>query len=299
MLDSATLQHDIVDGRGVLVARRGAVVSPAAIREAARRAPRGPRRLLADSFVAQDLRLPLLGASQEWLLRGPAAEAGTLRALRAVSLPGPLFDELSAVKLADPLRYAHALSTAALTARMLLAAEGAEPPGLPEAVAAGLLHDIGLRQVPVRIRQATGPLDAAEAREVAAHTLLGALYVASLLGEHPAVEVALGHHGWAGEGYPRLEAAASPLVAAVGVASAFSALTAPRPFRSGPYEPRAALDVLVREARESGADLAPLRMLLHALRGGEGSLGAVSFSEARKGGEPEVNRYRGVAAALR
>ena len=69
------------------------------------------------------------------------------RVLLEVRLPPALFDELRALHASDPARYRHAVSTAAVTVGMLLAAVG-DAPALPDLAAAGLLHDLGMRHVP-------------------------------------------------------------------------------------------------------------------------------------------------------
>src|SRR5437764_1418779 len=75
-------------------------------------------------------------------------------------------------------------------------------------------------------------LSRSEALALEDHPLVGALLLASVLGDAPAVHFALLHHTRAGRGYPRVQGT-PPLrgLDLVTVASAFSALIAPRSFR--------------------------------------------------------------------
>jgi hypothetical protein len=86
----------------------------------------------------------------------------------------------------------------------------------------------------------------------------------------------------------------------VAVASAFAALTQPRPFRSEAYDARGASDVLVGEATDGSADATTVKLLVHALRGGRGGdPRGIRFGRGREGHGPEVNRYLQVTAPAR
>ena len=91
----------------------------------------------------------------------------------------------------------------------------------------------------------------------------------------------------------------SRAVEAVVVASAFAALTQPRPYRSAPFDVRGAADVLVAEATVGHADESTVRLLVHALRGGTGDPRRIRFGVVREGHAPEVNRHAPVAAPAR
>ncbi|HYQ81748.1 MAG TPA: HD domain-containing phosphohydrolase, partial [Anaeromyxobacteraceae bacterium] len=298
MPDRIALAQDLLDCRGGVLARRGLVISPEAIDEAAGAARPGPRHPLAATPLAGDLRLPLAEPAWRHLFRTPAARAAAARAVLAVELPEPLHAELSAMKRADPIRYRHALATAAVAARVLEAAVG-EARSLPEPCAAALLHDLGMRHLPQRLLRSGDGLQPGEVTEVAAHPLLGAFHLARALGAHPAVEAALTHHWRSGQGYPRLSRAPSRSLEVVAVASAFVALTQPRPFRSGPYDARGAVDLLVAEASAGQTDPTSVRLLVHALRGGEGEPQRVRYGRDRLGHAPAANRHSPIAAVTR
>jgi len=136
MYDRVVLGRDLVDARGHVLAARGMVVSAASVNELARRTPVSARRALAETAIAEDLHLPLADPPYRHLFRGSGVQTAVARVLLAIRLPGPLFDELRALKLADPSRYRHALTTAAVTVRMLIAAVG-EAKALPDMAAAG------------------------------------------------------------------------------------------------------------------------------------------------------------------
>jgi HD-GYP domain-containing protein (c-di-GMP phosphodiesterase class II) len=293
VLDRLTLRQDLVDARGNVLASRGQVVSADTIREAMERAKPAPRRMLAETFVARDIHTVLAEAVYQHLFRGIGEQARVARAILAVELPAVLFDELLAVKAADTLRYQHSLVTAAVATRMLTAAVG-EPRALPEVSAAALLHDLGMRHVAHQLAPGKDFLLPGEVMDVAAHPLLGAYHLAGVLGDHPAVAAALFHHWRCGQGYPRVRTAPPRSVEVIAVAAEFAALTQPRPFRSNPYTARGAADVLVAEALSGDADLSAVKLLVHALRGGLGSVRELKFAREREGQAPELNRYRRV-----
>jgi hypothetical protein len=193
MFDRITLAQDLLDCRGGVLGRKGLVVSPDAIDEAAAAARPGPALPLSETAVAEDLHLPMGEPAYRHLFRGPGVQASVARTILAIALPEALYAELAAVKAADPGRYRHGLATAALAAGVLHAAVG-EARSLPDLAAAALLHDLGMRHLPPRLARSTDWLRPEEARDVSAHPLLGAWHLACALGRHPAVEAALSHH---------------------------------------------------------------------------------------------------------
>src|SRR5260370_20221687 len=137
--------------------------------------------------------------------------------------------------------------SAVVAAHLFRAAMGTAP-ALERLVGGALTHDIGMRLTALRLRFKRDHLTRAEALALEDHPLLGALLLASVLGDAPAVHFALLHHTRAGFGYPRLSGKL-PLrgLDIVSVASAFAALIAPRSFRAQPYNAPGAVDQLVQE----------------------------------------------------
>jgi hypothetical protein len=272
MFDRITLGHDLIDCRGETLARTGFVVSPQSIAEAVRRAVQVPRVALADTPHRAEVAAPLSDPRYQHLFGDPAVRGLVERALLEVRLPEVLFEELTGVQRANPSLYRHGVAAAAL------------------------LHDLGMRHVPMRLVRNRDRLTRQEAAEIAGHPLTGAYHLARLLGNHPAVPAAQAHHWRCGQGYPRLAAPPPRSAEVVAVASAFAALTQPRPFRSDAFDVRAAADVLVAEAKAGTADTNTVKLLVHALRGGQGDPRAVRFGGNRGGQVPEVNRHTPVAA---
>ncbi len=293
MFERVVLPRDLVDARGTVLAKRGLVISVEAVQEMARRAPALPRRALSETSVAEDLHLPLADPPYRHIFRGSGVQAAVARALLAARLPQQLFDELASLKVSDPARYRHGLTTGAVTVRMLIAAVG-DAPALPDLAAAGLLHDLGMRHLSFHLVRNGDPLDGREMMDVASHPIVGGWHLASLLGSHPAVDAAVSHHWRNGHGYPSLPQAPSRAVQVVAVASAFVALTQARAFRSEPFDARGATDVLISEATASRADLNTVRLLVHALRGASGEVRQVRFGRERLGHAPVVNRYTAI-----
>jgi predicted HD phosphohydrolase len=297
MFDRLTLAHDLLDCHGAPIGRQGKVVSPETIAEAAQKAPQVPRRPLAPTALG-DLIEALGDPAYASLFDRPGARAAVERAIGAVRLPEALIDELEAARSEQPGRYRHGLLTAAVALRVLHTAVG-ESRELPDLAAAALLHDLGMRHLPVALVDRRERLEIPDAHRIAAHPLLGAYHLASLLGPHPAVTAARSHHWRCGQGYPAMASPPSRAIEAIAVASAFAALTQPRPYRSAPYDVRGAADVLVAEATVGYADGCTVRLLVHALRGGSGDPRRIRFGVVREGHAPDVNRHMPVAAPAR
>jgi len=295
VFDRITLRRDLKDCHGEVLARQGQVISTEKIAERAAAAKPAPSVRLSDTFLADDLALPLGEHGHRHLFRSTAVQATVARTLLAVQLPPVLFQELESLKLAEPPRYQHALSTASVAIRMLAVAAG-ESRLAPEVAAAALLHDLGMRHLPARLVRAPEALRGEETVEVAEHPFLGAWHLAGVLGRHPAVDAALGHHFRNGQGYPDLPQRPPRTLEVVAVASAFAALTQTRSYRSDSFDPRGAADVLVQEAAAGRMDGSAVKLLVHALRGGSGDLGVLRFGRARETVGPERNHYTSIGA---
>ncbi len=297
MFDRLTLARDLLDCHGAVLGRQGTVVSPETIAEAAQRAPEGTGRPLPPGAL-QDLAEALDDPTYGPLFERPGARTAVERVLGAVRLPAVLLDELEAMRREQPSLHRHGLLTAAVALRVLHTAVG-ESRQLPDLAAAALLHELGMRHLPAGLVERPERLDVPDAHRIAAHPLLGAYHLACVLGPHPAVAAARSHHWRCGQGYPAVAPPPSRATEAIAVASAFAALTQPRPYRSAPYDVRGAADVLVAEATVGHADACTVRLLVHALRGGAGDPRQIRFGVVREGHAPEVNRHVPVAAPAR
>jgi hypothetical protein len=298
MFDRLTLSDDLVDCRGTLLARRGFVVSTEAIAEAAQGADVLPRRRLGETSLAADVAAALAEPEHQHLFAREGVRDAVERALLAIRLPDAVYDELVHARRAGLPFHRHAFATAAIGVRMLFSAVGTAP-GLPDLAAAALVHDLGMLHVPSRVVTQADALTREDALRIAAHPLTGAYHLALLLGPHLAVAAASGHHFRCGQGYPGLRAAPARSIEVIAVASAFAALTQPRPFRSAPYTARGAADVLAADVLVGHADAVTVKLLVHALRGGRGDPRAVRFGHEREGHAPETNRHAAVAAPVR
>jgi HD-GYP domain-containing protein (c-di-GMP phosphodiesterase class II) len=298
MFDRVKLRRDLTDCGGRLLARSGTVISVESIAEAAASARPGCVTPVSDTFMAEDLAGILREPVLQFLLRSQEIEASVRRVVESAAMPQPLVEEMAAAKLLDPVRYRHALLTAVVTSRLILAAAGTARAS-PQIAAAALLHDIGMRHVPPRVTATPDSIHGDDALDVASHPLLGAFQLACQLGNHPAVEAALAHHWRDGQGYPDLVERPSPTTEVVAVSSAYAALTHGRAYRSEPFGARGAADLLVAEAASGHADPFAVKLLVHALRGGEGTMNGLRFARARQGIAPDVNRHTRIAPPAR
>jgi HD-GYP domain-containing protein (c-di-GMP phosphodiesterase class II) len=298
MFDRIKLRRDLTDCGGRVLAHAGSVISVEGIAEVAAEASSGNGGPLSDTFVADDLGDVLANPALCHFFRTGEVERAVRRVIESAQIPLPLVEEMAAAKVTDPVRYHHALTSAVVTARMILAAAGTARAS-PQIAAAALLHDIGMRHVPARVLRTPDSLRGEDAAEIAQHPFLGAYQLARLLGDHPAVEAALAHHWRDGQGYPDLRTPPSPSTDVVAVASAFAALIQTRAYRSEPYDSRGAVDILVAEAATGHADPFAVKLLVHALRGAEGAVNGLRFARARPGLSPTVNRHTRIAPPAR
>jgi HD-GYP domain-containing protein (c-di-GMP phosphodiesterase class II) len=295
-MSGTVLTRDLFAADGRLVASRGSVVDLAFLKEVAKRATPGlHERALHETSAAEAVLEAFESPALMHLVGNEATRALVADTVSDVRFPQPVWEELEALRREDGSRFQHAIWTGIIVARLFRSALGTAP-GLSRLVGGALVHDVGMRQAAIRLRFKRDHLTRGEALALEDHPILGALILASVLGDAPAVHFALLHHTRAGFGYPRMQGK-PPLrgLDLVSVASAFAALVAPRSYRLQAFNPRGAADQLLDEAQAGHFDIRAVRLLVHCLRGGKGSAGEMELAHRATGFRPPVNHH-GVAA---
>jgi HD-GYP domain-containing protein (c-di-GMP phosphodiesterase class II) len=291
-LAGTVLTRDLVAASGQLVASRGEIADIGFLKEVAARAPKDVKQRALHETPVSDAVLESFDAAPLQHLAGPPdARAQIADALCEVRFPDAVWQELDALRADDAVRFQHAVWTAVVAARLFRSALG-DAPGLTRLVGGALVHDIGMRYASPRLRFKRDHLTANEALSLEDHPIVGAIVLASALGDAPAVHFALLHHTRAGFGYPRV-AGKPPLrgLDLVSVAGAFAALVVPRTFRQQPFNPRGAADQLCDEARAGHFDSRAVRLLIHCLRGAKGPMTELKLPRTATGFRPARNHH--------
>ncbi len=298
-MSGTVLTRDLLSADGRKIAGRGEVLDLPFLRDVAARAPRNrPERPLHQTAVAAAVLEAFDAPALSFLVGTPETRALVADGLVDVRFPQGVWDELAAMQRTDPSRYQHAIWSAVVAVRLFRAALG-NAPGIARLAGGALVHDIGMAQAAPRLRFKRDHLTRAEALSLEDHPLLGALILASAVGDAPSVHFALLHHTRAGQGYPRVEGQ-PPLrgLDLVAVASAFAALVAPRSYRLEPFNARGAADQILEESNAGHFDLRAARLLIHCLRGGKGSLSELRLPRKLTGQRPSRNHHGVVAEAM-
>jgi HD-GYP domain-containing protein (c-di-GMP phosphodiesterase class II) len=114
----------------------------------------------------------------------------------------------------------------------------------------GLLYDVAMAQLPEEIRSKNGSLTDAEWSQVRHHTLLGAQMLGKLEDPVPSIMALQHHERMDGSGYPHgLKGdQIHPAARMIAIVDAYHALTSFRPYRQQSMSPRAALQMLSKDA---------------------------------------------------
>jgi diguanylate cyclase (GGDEF)-like protein len=134
---------------------------------------------------------------------------------------------------------------------------------------AGLIHDVGNIGIPSELLNRGGPLTPGEMATVRQHVVLSEMLIEQAPYLDEVLEAVRGHHErWDGAGYPRgLHGENIPLLGRLlGVATAYAAMRAPRPYRPALSEEEA-LDELER-GRGTRYDPRMVTTFIAALNGG-------------------------------
>lgn len=164
--------------------------------------------------------------------------------------------------------------------------------------ATGPTHDIGKICVPLPILKKTMPLTKTERGFIEHHTAAG--YV--LLGyyykdvQHLACKAALDHHERRdGSGYPRGMLLWDPMVEIVAVGDIYDALIRPRPYRSGSYDNRTALEEITEMAERGKIGWDTLKVLVAHNRRSRPHYSEITISAEKRGTPPSYNVYGVIA----
>ena len=183
-----------------------------------------------------------------------------------------------------PQLKAHSLSVAALCRRFAAAlALGAEV--VEQLTVAGLLHDIGLKELRLPYERISGrrPLDLEELGIVRQHPVLGASLLERIEFPYPVAPLVRHHHErFDGAGYPdRLAGDRIPLGSRIlALAEAYDAMTAAHSYRS-PVSQEAALEIIsLKAGTQFDPDLS--RRFVELVRNGAGASPGTAARELRQ-----------------
>ena len=216
-----------------------------------------------------------------------------LALLEAVRFPIPILETLDYFKANDFYTYAHVLMVFALST--LLAKDLL--PDYRERIrlsATGPTHDTGKVSVPQHILKKTTPLTKRERRFLEHHTaagyaLLGYYYKDT---QHLACKVALDHHERKDRsGYPRGTLLEDPMVEIIAACDVYDALIMPRPYRSGAYDNRTALEEVTEMAKQNKIGWDVVKALIAHNRKSNPHYKEITISAEKRGTPPSYNVY--------
>ncbi|NWF92094.1 MAG: hypothetical protein HXY46_04205 [Syntrophaceae bacterium] len=220
-----------------------------------------------------------------------------LQVMENVSLSMPILQSLDYFKKYDFHTYSHVLTVFALST--LLAKDLI--PDHQECIrlsATGPTHDIGKICVPLPILKKTTPLTRAEHSFIEHHAAAGYVLLSyySKRTEHLGSKVALDHHERRDRsGYPRAVPLDDPMVEIVAVSDIYDALIKPRPYRSGPYDNRTALEEITEMAEQNKIGWDVLRVLIAHNRESKPDYREIRISAEKRGTPPSYNVHGMIA----
>ncbi len=220
-----------------------------------------------------------------------------LNLLETIQFPIPILQSLDYFKEHDYYTYTHVLTVFALST--LLAVDLL--PDYRERIrlsATGPTHDAGKVCVPLHILKKTTPLTRAERSHLEHHTAAGY----ALLGfyykdiQHLACRVALDHHERRDRsGYPRGFLLTDPMVEIIAACDVYDALIMPRPYRSGAYDNRTALEEITEMAKQNKIGWDVVKALVAHNRKSNPHYTEITVSSEKRGTAPSYNVYGMIA----
>jgi HD-GYP domain-containing protein (c-di-GMP phosphodiesterase class II) len=216
-----------------------------------------------------------------------------LSLLETVQFPIPILQSLDYFREHDFYTYAHVLMVFALSsflAKDLL-------PDYQERIrlsATGPTHDTGKVCVPLHILKKTTPLTKTERGFLEHHAAAGYVLLSYYYSDaqHLACKVALDHHERGDRsGYPRGILLEDPMVEIIAVCDVYDALIMPRPYRSGAYDNRTALEEITEMANQNKIRWDVVRALVAHNRKSNPHYKEMTLSAEKRGTPPSYNVY--------
>ncbi len=218
---------------------------------------------------------------------------GLFGLLETVRFPIPILQSLDYFRQRDLFTYTHVLMVFALST--LLAKDLI--PDYRDSIqlaATGPTHDIGKICVPLDILKKTTPLTRRERGFLEHHAAAGYVLLSYYYKDMQrlACMVALDHHERRdGSGYPRGIPLKDPLVEIIAVTDIYDALIMPRPYRSGAYDNRTALEEITEMAKQSKVEWNVVKALIAHHRKSRPSYKEITISAGKRGTPPAYNIY--------
>jgi HD-GYP domain-containing protein (c-di-GMP phosphodiesterase class II) len=220
-----------------------------------------------------------------------------LALIETVRFSVPILQSLDYFRQHDLYTYTHVLMVFALST--LLAKDLI--PDYQDCIrlsATGPTHDIGKICVPLNVLKKTTPLTKTERNFLEHHAAAGyvlfSYYYRNI--QHLACEVALDHHERRdSSGYPRGIPLKDPLVEIIAVSDIYDALIMPRPYRSGAYDNRTALEEITELAKQNKVGWDVVKALIAHHRKSHPPYKEMTISAERRGTPPSYNVYGMIA----
>ena len=216
-----------------------------------------------------------------------------LNLLETVRFPIPILQSLDYFKANDFYTYVHVLMVFVLStilAKDLL-------PDCQERIrlsATGPTHDTGKINVPLHILKKTTPLTKRERAFLEHHTAAGYVLLSYYYKDtRPlACKVALDHHERRDRsGYPRGILLEDPMIEIIAACDVYDALIMPRPYRSGAYDNRTALEEITEMAKQNKIGWDVVKALIARNRKSNPHYKQITISAEKRGTPPPYNVY--------
>jgi len=291
-----TLQFPVhtLDGRQLLPAGTRldeAVMQEIAANSQAKRVPF--QSLLGYRQIHGDLKIFLTTPPYHVIFGATGQQNFVWEQMLQVNIPVPCLKTLDYFRQYDFCTYRHILMVFALTT--LLARDlAADCRDWLYGSFAGPTHDIGKICVPLEILLKTTPLTRLERRQLEHHSLAGYVLLSHYLGNHNhfAARVARDHHERKnGSGYPRGIRDIDPMIEIIMVCDIYDALVSERPYRSGGYDNRTALEEITRLAKKGEISWNLVKALIARNRQVRFDADNLLISEEKRGTPPERSTY--------
>jgi HD-GYP domain-containing protein (c-di-GMP phosphodiesterase class II) len=216
-----------------------------------------------------------------------------LNLLETVRFPIPILQSLDYFKANDFYTYAHVLMVFVLST--VLAKDLVI--GYQERIrlsATGPTHDTGKVSVPLHILKKTTPLTKRERAFLEHHTAAGYVLLSYYYKDTQplACKVALDHHERRDRsGYPRGLLLEDPMIEIIAVCDVYDALIMPRPYRSGAYDNRTALEEITEMAKQNKIGWDVVKALIARNRKSYPQYKRITVSAEKRGTPPSYNVY--------
>lgn len=284
----------IYDINGNILVKANQIITPDLIKKITKKLKiHVPKVVISQTSIINELITEINSGIYKVIFSNKENTQEIIDIISSTRIPYSIVQELENIKKTLPDTFQHILMVGAISTKIGIDLRH-EGYNLTNVAEIGLVHDLGKSRLPKEILLKNSPLTHEEFEIIKTHPLIDNLLISYYLKNNNALasRVSLLHHERLdGSGYPRGIQALNKYVQLLIPCDIFNALISERPYRNSPYSVRAALDLLLEEAKQGKISENIVLRLISYVRKDKPKWDDLKLSREKRDTPPQINYY--------